>query len=68
LCQLGREAGFFQFYSQLDLKSPEPRNFSGDDRTRLLKAKALMYVQKNPWLRALALSQRGGAIFMMKRA
>jgi hypothetical protein len=67
LCQLGREAGFFQFYSQLDLKSPEPRNFSGDDRTRRLKAKALMYVQKNPWLRALALSQRGGVIFMMKR-
>jgi len=67
LCQLGREAGFFQFYSQLDLKRPEPENFSGGDRTRRLKAKALRRVQKNPWLRALALSQRGGAIFMMKR-
>jgi ubiquinone/menaquinone biosynthesis C-methylase UbiE len=67
LCQLGREAGFFQFYSQLDLKSPEPGNFSGGDRTRRLKAKALMRVQNNPWLRALALSQRGGAIFMIKR-
>jgi ubiquinone/menaquinone biosynthesis C-methylase UbiE len=67
LCQLGREAGFFQFYSQLDLKIPEPWSFSGGDRTRRLKAKALMYVQNNSWLRALALSQRGGVIFMMKR-
>lgn len=67
LCQLGREAGFFQFYSQLDLKSPEPRNFSGGDLTRRLKAKALTHVQNNSWLRALVLSQRGGVIFMMKR-
>jgi ubiquinone/menaquinone biosynthesis C-methylase UbiE len=67
LCQLGREAGFFQFYSPLDLKSPEPWNFSGGGRARRLKAKALAYVQNNPWLRALALTQRGGVIFMMKR-
>ena len=68
LCQLGREAGFFQFYSPLDLKTPEPWNFSGGDRTRRLKARALTHVQNNAWLRALALSQRGGAILMMKRA
>ena len=67
LCQLGRDAGFFQFYSHLDLETPEQSNFSGSDRTRRLKAKALTHVQKSPWLRALALSQRGGMIFMVKR-
>jgi hypothetical protein len=67
LCRLGRAAGFFQFYSHLDLKTSEPSNFSGSDRTRRLKAKVLIHVQRNPWLRALALSQRGGMIFMVKR-
>jgi SAM-dependent methyltransferase len=67
LCRLGREAGFFQFYSHLDLKTPTPSTFSGRERTRRLKAKALTYVRTNPWLRALALSQRGGLIFMVKR-
>jgi SAM-dependent methyltransferase len=67
LCQLGREAGFFQFYSHLDLKTPSVSHFSGRDLTRRLKAKALNQVQSNPWLRALALSQRGGTIFMVKR-
>jgi ubiquinone/menaquinone biosynthesis C-methylase UbiE len=57
LCALGREAGFFQFYSRLDLKTPAEG----------LKGKLLVRVQKNAWLRALALSQRGGAIFMVKR-
>jgi SAM-dependent methyltransferase len=67
LCQLGREAGFFQFYSHLDLKTPTPSNFSGRRRARYLKSKALVHLQTNPWLRALALSQRGGTIFMVKR-
>jgi ubiquinone/menaquinone biosynthesis C-methylase UbiE len=67
LCQLGRDAGFFQFYSHLDLKTREQSNFSGSDRARRLKAKALVHVQRNPWLRSLALSQRGGIIFMVKR-
>ena len=67
LCHLGREAGFFQFYSHLDLKTPSASDFSGRDLTRRLKAKALSHVQSNPWLRALALSQRGGTIFMVKR-
>jgi ubiquinone/menaquinone biosynthesis C-methylase UbiE len=68
LCELGREAGFYQFYSHLDLKSALASSFSGSDLVRRLKAKALTHVQSSPWLRALALSQRGGTIFMVKRA
>ncbi len=67
LCELGRDAGFYQFYSHLDLKPAEASNFSGSARRRWLKATALTHVQRNPWLRALALSQRGGLIFMVKR-
>jgi ubiquinone/menaquinone biosynthesis C-methylase UbiE len=68
LCRFGRDAGFFQFYSHLDLKRPTPSNFTGSGPARRLKAKVLVQVQKNPWLRALALSQRGGMIFMVKRS
>ena len=67
LCQLGREAGFFQFYSHLDLKDAKPSSFSGSDRMRRLKTKALIHIQGNAWLRALALWERGGTIFMIKR-
>jgi SAM-dependent methyltransferase len=67
LCEAGREEGFFQFYSYLDLKEPDASHFSGDPRSRRLKARALRYVQTYPWLRALALTQRGGTIFMLKR-
>src|SRR5437588_4482008 len=66
LCRLGREAGFFKFYSQLDLKSSKS-SFSGTGLTQQLKSKALPYVQRSPWLRALVLTQRGGSIFMVKR-
>jgi SAM-dependent methyltransferase len=65
LCEVGREAGFFQFYSYLDLKVPDSSHFSG--RAPRLKARVLAHVQTKPWLRALALTQRGGTIFMMKR-
>jgi SAM-dependent methyltransferase len=68
LCQLGREAGFFKFYSVLDVKAPVPTDFSGSEPVRRLKAKTLRAVQMHPWLRALALTQRGGLIFMLKRA
>jgi len=67
LCSLGRDAGFHSFYSHLDLKTPDPVDFSGASRARWLKARALKHVQTNAWLRALALSQRGGMIFMVKR-
>jgi hypothetical protein len=68
LCRAGREAGFSQFYSHLDLKTPVSSNFSGSGYVRQLKASALIRVQRNPWLRALALTQRGGTIFMIKRS
>jgi ubiquinone/menaquinone biosynthesis C-methylase UbiE len=68
LCELGREAGFYQFYSHLDLKPAQATSFSGRDRARRLKARALTHIQSNPWLRSVALSQRGGTIFMVKRA
>jgi ubiquinone/menaquinone biosynthesis C-methylase UbiE len=67
LCRLGREAGFFKFYSLLDVKTPAVADFSGSERVRRLKAKTLKAVQQRPWLRALALTQRGSLIFMIKR-
>ena len=68
LCLAGREAGFSRFYSHLDLKDPTPASFSSESgRTRRLKASILPWVQRSPWLRALALSQLGGMIFMVKR-
>jgi hypothetical protein len=67
LCQRGREAGFAQFYSHLDLKTPEASNFGGGQATRRIKAQTLRYVQRSAWLRAAALSQVGGLIFMVKR-
>ncbi|HEU5243439.1 MAG TPA: class I SAM-dependent methyltransferase [Gaiellaceae bacterium] len=68
LCGLGREAGFFKFYSLLDVKAPVATDFSGSERVKRLKAKTLEAVQLHPWLRALALTQRGSLIFMVKRA
>jgi ubiquinone/menaquinone biosynthesis C-methylase UbiE len=68
LCRLGREAGFFKFFSVLDVKAPVSTDFSGSTRVRRLKAKTLEAVQLHPWLRALALTQRGSLIFMLKRA
>jgi ubiquinone/menaquinone biosynthesis C-methylase UbiE len=65
LCDRGRAAGFTRFYSHLDLKSPEPSSFLG--RHRRLKSVALSHIQRSPWLRAIALSQHGGTIFMVKR-
>lgn len=63
LCALGRTAGFGRFYSHLDLLQPDDRSV----RARPLKRRALPWVQRRPWLRALALSQVGGTIFMWKR-
>lgn len=64
LCQLGREAGFADFCSKLDLvrdDDPGVRNRP----LRLLAVRRLRYV---PTLRALILTQdQGGAIFMRKR-
>jgi SAM-dependent methyltransferase len=65
LCDLGRAAGFARFYSHLDLKIPQPSSFLGSHGR--LKSAALSHIQRSPWLRAVALSQHGGTIFMVKR-
>lgn len=64
LCALGREVGFAQFYSHLDLRREEDRPATP---ARRLRAAALRAIQTKPLLRTLALTQRGGEIFMLKR-
>jgi ubiquinone/menaquinone biosynthesis C-methylase UbiE len=67
LCEKGREAGFAQFYSHLDLKPPEISSFTGSQVTRRIKAQVLKHVHRSAWVRAAALTQVGGLIFMVKR-
>jgi SAM-dependent methyltransferase len=69
LCRLGREAGFAHFYSLLDLKSASDAPLSGNPVKRAIQGsdRLLRAVQRNPWLRALALTQLGGTIIMRKR-
>lgn len=63
LCALGREAGFGQFYSKLDLADADSPQIRRSAATRFL----YRYAKFNPWLRALALLQFGNSIFMLKR-
>lgn len=64
LCKLGRNAGFAQFYSLLDLVEPDNPIVSKSRLRRFL----LNRVRYNPWLRGLALTQTGSiSIFMLKR-
>jgi SAM-dependent methyltransferase len=63
LCSLGRQAGFAQFYSPLDLLDPSDPAI----RKSRLKRWLLNKVKFNPWLRALALTQRGDTIIMLKK-
>jgi hypothetical protein len=60
---LGRAAGFGYFYSLLDLVGPDSPWVAGSRLRRLL----LERVRYHPWLRALALTQAGASIFMVKR-
>ena len=63
LCRVGREAGFAQFYSMLDLVDQEsPALKRGRMRSALVSL-----ARTSPWLRALALTQFGSSIFMLKR-
>ena len=64
LCELGRAAGFAQFYSHVDLLRPH------DETMRSTRAKRYLLdrVQTSPWLRALALTQVGGVVVMWKRS
>lgn len=63
LCQLGRQVGFAQFYSILDLLHIDDPSIS---RSKIRKF-ILNKLKFNPWLRALALTQIGHVIFMYKR-
>ena len=63
LCRLGRQVGFAQFYSLLDLVDLGAASVSGHVLRRML----LNRVRYNPWLRAVALTQYGNSIFMFKR-
>jgi len=63
LCALGRHAGFAQFYSPLDLWHP---NDPAVRKSRLRKW-LLSKMKYNPWLRALALTQRGETVIMVKK-
>ena len=66
LCRRGREAGFHQFYSPLDLRRPgDP--LPASPLMRFTVQRLLSQFQLNPWCRALALTQVGGAIVMLKR-
>ncbi len=62
LCKLGRQVGFAKFYSRIDLIDASSRSKSAIKRWIFDKAKY------NPWLRAMALTQIEGIIFMVKRA
>jgi ubiquinone/menaquinone biosynthesis C-methylase UbiE len=63
LCELGRDSGFAQFYSLLDLVVPDDPSVQRKWWRRLM----LKLVQRNAWLRALALTQVGYSIGMLKR-
>jgi hypothetical protein len=62
LCRAGRDVGFSRFYSILDLISPQdPRVVKS-----LFRRTALRFITRGPWVRALALTQVGGLIVMVK--
>jgi ubiquinone/menaquinone biosynthesis C-methylase UbiE len=63
LCRLGRQAGFGQFYSVLDLLDADDPLVSKSKARKFLLNK----LKFNPWLRTLALTQRGTLMFMLKR-
>jgi ubiquinone/menaquinone biosynthesis C-methylase UbiE len=63
LCRLGRQAGFGHFYSALDLLDAN-NPVVAKSKVRKLLINRLKF---NPWLRALALTQRGSLMFMLKR-
>lgn len=68
LCELGRRAGFHQFYSSLDLRRADDELTTTSAWKRLVATRLLIRIQRSPWLRALALTQIGGEIMMLKRA
>jgi ubiquinone/menaquinone biosynthesis C-methylase UbiE len=67
LCAVGRMAGFAQFYSPLDLRRVEDAPAKGLKSMLLRQPWFLRAIQRNPFLRTLALTQIGGEIIMLKR-
>jgi|SRR5579872_4195925 len=62
LCGAGRDVGFSRFYSIVDLVTPkDPRVVKS-----LFRRTALRFITGRPWVRALALTQVGGLIVMVK--
>ena len=70
LCRLGRDAGFARFYSTLDTRTLDGAIVSGNWVKRFLQRSPslLRTLQRNPWLRSLALTQIGQDCMMWKRA
>jgi ubiquinone/menaquinone biosynthesis C-methylase UbiE len=66
LCALGREAGFARFYSMLDVVRSDDE-FMRSNTVRRIISRFVPKMQRNAWLRSLVLSQRGNALFMLKR-
>lgn len=64
LCKAGRDAGFAQFYSPLDLVDASDTFL----KRGVLRRHLIRPIRRSPWLRSLALLQFGGAIFMWKRS
>lgn len=62
LCKSGRAAGFARFYSPYDLLYLKQRASTNPIRFRFRH-----WCHKQPWLRAIAISQMFGDIFMYKR-
>lgn len=63
LCSLGRNSGFAQFYSLLDLVALDDPIVA----ERWWRRAILKPIQRSAWLRALALTQIGHTIAMLKR-
>jgi ubiquinone/menaquinone biosynthesis C-methylase UbiE len=63
LCKLGRDAGFSQFYSLIDLVNKDSESIKKSVCRRFF----LDIIRYNPWLRGLSLTQFGNSIFMLKR-
>jgi 2-polyprenyl-3-methyl-5-hydroxy-6-metoxy-1,4-benzoquinol methylase len=69
LCALGREVGFAQFYSPLDLRRSTDQPLTRNPIKRaVMTTRALERIQRSPWLRSLALTQLGHDVIMLKRS
>ena len=66
LCRLGRDEGFAEFFSPLDLIPEDDPRLNRSLVRRCLKP-AILFAKYHPWLRSLLLTQLGSAIFMLRR-